>query len=267
MDPRSLAAWEGRGHRSAAPPIHARLFLAGAPPGAPDLVLLHGIGMSGRSMIPTARLLAPVARVFVPDLPGTGRSRAESGVPPGPAELADALTRFLDEAGLERAHIVANASGCEVAIDLAARRPWRVASLVLVGPTGDPEARSWPRRLARWARNAPREPLALAPILVRDWLDAGLRRGLGTSARSLRDPLERKLPWVEAPVLALRGSLDPIAPARWVGRIAREVQRGRVAVVPGATHTVSYQSPLELSRVVRASLGLPLSDAKRRLLP
>ena len=54
--------------------IHAVEMGGTADGSEPVFVLVHGLGMSGRYMMPTAELLSPWGRVHVPDLPGFGRS-------------------------------------------------------------------------------------------------------------------------------------------------------------------------------------------------
>ncbi|MGH9903531.1 MAG: alpha/beta fold hydrolase, partial [Pyrinomonadaceae bacterium] len=54
--------------------IHARVWEREAPAGAPTVVLVPGLGISGRYMIPTAVRLPHFARVYAIDLPGFGRS-------------------------------------------------------------------------------------------------------------------------------------------------------------------------------------------------
>jgi len=75
--------------------IHARTGGEGMP-----VVLLHGYGVSGTYMLPLARSLAPSFSVFVPDLPGFGRSEQPT-TPLGIADLASALADLLDAAGLQ----------------------------------------------------------------------------------------------------------------------------------------------------------------------
>lgn len=41
----------------------------------PAVVLVHGVGVSGRHLVPAAELLARRCRVWIPDLPGFGRSQ------------------------------------------------------------------------------------------------------------------------------------------------------------------------------------------------
>ena len=45
-----------------------------AGPAAPAMVHVHGFGISGTYLEPTAVMMAGHARHFIPDLPGTGRS-------------------------------------------------------------------------------------------------------------------------------------------------------------------------------------------------
>jgi pimeloyl-ACP methyl ester carboxylesterase len=44
------------------------------PPDAPVMMHLHGFGLSGRYLLPTAELLQDEFHTYVPDLPGYGRS-------------------------------------------------------------------------------------------------------------------------------------------------------------------------------------------------
>ena len=105
------------------------------------MVLLHGYGVSGSYMLPLARSLAPSFSVFVPDLPGFGRSE-QPPTPLGIADLASALADLLDAAGLQCPAFVANSMGCQVVTELAVRRPGRVGPIVLIGPTVDPQRRT-----------------------------------------------------------------------------------------------------------------------------
>lgn len=92
--------------------------------GGVAVVLVHGLVVSGLYMVPTAERLAPFYRVFVPHLPGFGRSD-KPGRALNVAELADALGEWMDAAGLGRAVLVGNSLGCQVVADMAARGPHR----------------------------------------------------------------------------------------------------------------------------------------------
>jgi pimeloyl-ACP methyl ester carboxylesterase len=99
------------------------------------MLLLHGIGGSWRNFESIVPLLARRYDVLGIDMPGYGAS------PPLPAEvepsvpaLADAVERELDRLGLERTHILGNALGGFVALELARRG--RATTVVALAPAG-----------------------------------------------------------------------------------------------------------------------------------
>ncbi len=56
-------------------PVHARVS-ADSAPGSPPVVLVHGIGVASRFMVPIAELLAPHHPVYAPDLPVSARAQS-----------------------------------------------------------------------------------------------------------------------------------------------------------------------------------------------
>jgi 2-hydroxy-6-oxonona-2,4-dienedioate hydrolase len=217
------------------------------------VVLVHGLGISSRSLVPTALALARDFSVYLPDMPGSGRTE-KPRAPFDVAELARALIDWLDAIGLERASFIGTSLGCQVVIELAAHSPRRVERLVLVGPTVDPRWRSMARQLPRWALEATREPFSLLPIIVRDYLRFGPLRFARTARFALDDRPESKLARIEAETLVVRGERDAFVSEAWAERVVRSLPDGRGAVVPGAAHAAYYSAPEELAAIVRPFL-------------
>ena len=237
-------------------PIHA--LVSADPPraaaGRPPVVLVHGLGLSCRYMVPLARHLAGDFRVFAPDLPGFGDSGKPDDILDVPG-LADALAAWVQAAGLRgRVAPVGNSFGCQVIADFAARHPELVDRAVLQGPTTPPDERTWLRQFVRWRQNQPYNPPAMGPVTWRDYRKAGLRRLYRTFRHVLRDPVEDKLPGIRAPVLVVRGQLDPICRLPWATEVARLLPEGRLAEIPGVAHTLCYTAPVELAAVTRTFL-------------
>jgi 2-hydroxy-6-oxonona-2,4-dienedioate hydrolase len=232
--------------------IHARVF-AGRP-GVETIVLVHGIGVSSRYLVPTAKRLAPDFEALAPDLPGFGRSPA----PPrrvGLGGLADVLARWLERLHLASSVVLANSFGCQVVTELAVRRPEQVSALVLVGPTIDRQARTFSRQLGRLARDTFREPISLWPLIAYDYALFAARGGMPLVGEMLADRLEDRLPHVAQPALVVRGSHDAIVPQGWAEEVAALLPRGRLHVVDGAPHAVNYADPDALAALVRAFLA------------
>jgi pimeloyl-ACP methyl ester carboxylesterase len=197
-------------------------------------VLLHGLAVSHRYLMPTAAALTG-GPVHVPDLPGFGLSGK-------PREVYDvehhcaAVAAWMDTEGLTGARVLGNSFGCQVAVELAVRRPDLVRALVLVGPTVDPAAPTATGQARRWLVDLAGEDPHQARISAADVRDAGVRRILTTLRLSVRHRIDRRLPLVQAPVLLLRGEHDPIAPPAWIEQAARLTPEAVTGVVPGAAH-------------------------------
>ncbi|MDR7274890.1 alpha/beta fold hydrolase [Catenuloplanes atrovinosus] len=201
-------------------------------PGTP-WVLLHGLAVSHRYLMPTATALP--GPVYAPDLPGFGRSGAPRRAL-DPREHAAVIAAWMDADGLRGARVLGGSYGCQVAVELAISRPDLAGLLVLAGPTADPAAGMVAHAL-RLARDLPREDLRHMPAVVAGTLAAGPRRIVATLRTAVRHRIERRLPLVTAPVLVLRGEHDPIAPDAWTSFLAG-VASCRTLTVPGAGHNV-----------------------------
>ena len=205
--------------------MHARASGDLRPAPRAAVVLVHGLVVSSRYMVPTAERLAPYRRVFAPDLPGFGRSEKPhrdldvSG-------LSDALSAWMGEVGLERAVLVGNSFGCQIIADLAVRHPERVEQAILQGPTVDPRGRTVLRQVGRFLLDIPRQPPSFVPIELLDFVNAGTRRSWRTFRYALEDRIEEKLPYLKVPTLVVRGSQDPIAPQRWTQEVTELLPMG-----------------------------------------
>jgi 2-hydroxy-6-oxonona-2,4-dienedioate hydrolase len=215
----------------------------------PPVVLVHGLGVSGRYLLPTARELAREFRVVVPDLPGFGLSTR----PPRPlrlAELSAVVDRLSAAAGIERGIFLGNSFGCQIITQLATTNPDRVERLVLVGPTVDDSAQSVHRQASRLLLDATREPPELVRLVARDYLRAGARTVAATAAEALRDRIAENARRVTAPTLVVRGSRDPLVPQAWAERLAAAFPNGDLNVVEGIPHAVNYVAPEALAALV-----------------
>lgn len=229
-------------------PVHTRAA-EGASQDAPVVVLVHGLGMSGRTMEPLLRRLAPYARVYVPDLPGfgaSGKPRRTLEV----EELADALHAWVGRSGINPLVYVGHSLGCQVIGHLALRHPGSVPSAVWVAPTRDPEVRTVTAYALRLLRDAPREPLSLLGLAVFDYLRSSPVRVLKTLADAIVSPVRPQLPALGVPVLVVRGEHDPVVPRRFCQKVVDLLPDCRLTEVPDAAHGAPYSHPDEVARIV-----------------
>lgn len=219
----------------------------------PPIVLVHGLAMSSLYMAPTACRLAARYRIYAPDLPGYGksqqpRSRLQRALTI--EQLSEVLLHWMDRLNIGPAVLIGNSMGCQIIADLAGRRPQRVLRAVMVGPTMDPAARSYPGQMARGALHLVLEPLGFWFVALRDYLNHGFRRTFQSLGYGLRDPIKHKLAAVQAPTLVVRGSRDKIVSEGWAEEVVWRLPRGAYAPIRGAGHVVNYDAPDKLAWVV-----------------
>ena len=214
------------------------------------VVLVCGLGVSSRYMIPAAMELANGFDVYCPDLPGFGKSSKPAHAL-NISQLSEALDGFLQANDLSRAVIVGHSFGCQIAAEFALRHSQKPERLVLAAPSGDPRVNSAFRYFGRLMLDTFLEPFSLIPLAVGDYLAAGLARGLRTVQFALEDRLEDKLQFIEMPALVLRGSSDPIVTSDWVRQAAGSLPDGKLLTIKGAAHAVNYNSPEQFARAIR----------------
>ena len=234
--------------------IHAKRSTVQLPDSAPTVVLVHGVGVSHRYLMPTAERLATFCRVWVPDLPGFGLSSKPQHILTL-QELSDALADWMRAVEIRRATLLGNSFGCQIIADFAVRHAALIERAILQGPTVDPAARTARQQLWRWLVNGRHEAPAQALVILRDYRDCGLRRVFRTFKYALDDHIEGTLPHVRVPTLVVRGSRDVIVPQRWAEEATRLLPDGRLVIIPHAAHTLNYQKPAELTEAVRSFLS------------
>jgi len=236
----------------------------------PALLLLHGFTGSAETLRPLASELARGYRTISVDLLGHGRSDAPRDPSRYALEIAAGdLARVLDALGESRAHVLGYSLGGRIGLGLAALRPQRVRSALLIGASAgiaDPAERAARRRadealaeslevdgLESFVTRRMALPLfASQARLGSDFLararEARLRNsahGLAASLRGIgagaQPPLHERLARLDVPLLFAAGAED----AKFAG-IARELaalaERGAFALVPAAGHAAQLEN-------------------------
>jgi pimeloyl-ACP methyl ester carboxylesterase len=101
----------------------------------PAVVMIHGLGATKVSFLPTLAALAPHHRAIAVDLPGFGDSDKPIQAPYNAPYFASAMTALLDALELDRADFVGNSMGGRVAIELGLRTPERARRVALLAPS------------------------------------------------------------------------------------------------------------------------------------
>jgi len=232
---------------------------------AAAIVHVHGFGISGTYLEPTAALLAQRYRCYVPDLPGMGRSLR----PRRPLDLpglARALIHYCDAVGVERATFVGNSLGCPLICEVAASFPDRISGAALVSPAGGPSNLPAPRAVLQMVLDGPREPLGLIPVAARDYLRFGPWRSLQLFRAMMAFPTLERVRHLRVPTLVVAGSRDPLVRVERA-HVFAGLPHVQAVRVPGA-HALNFSHPTMIAALVEAHLdGEPLQASGGRYGP
>jgi 3-oxoadipate enol-lactonase len=245
----------------------------------PPIVLVHaGIADHRAWDAMVQPLVAAGYRAIRYDARGFGKSATEDVEFSNRADLV----AVLDAAGVERAALVGNSRGGQIAIDTAVEFPDRVVALVPVGAgLGGYDAPATPEELALYEEGerlqAAGEVDAALSLDVRLWVDGpgqpegrapgSVREAVRAMDRPLlepgrvfgrpivlRPPANDRLAGLRCPLLAVVGALDTSDTAATAHRLAEGCPSARAVVVPGA-HMVGMEVPDALAGMIADFLG------------
>ncbi|WP_232847783.1 alpha/beta fold hydrolase [Occultella kanbiaonis] len=223
-----------------------------ASPGAPVMTHLHGFGLSGRYLLPTAELLADEFLTYVPDLPGFGRSGRPRDVLDVP-DLAHAAARFLDDRGVRSTTLVGNSMGCPVICEFAHRYPERLDRAVLVSPAGGIQNQPLRRAIGQLTKDGRREPAKMLSVATPDYLRFGVPSTVRLFRALTRYPTLERLLELSLPTLVVLGDRDPLLPgAERIREVAGQTDNHvLVVIIEGAAHAINFSHPGELAHAIR----------------
>ena len=255
----------------------------------PPVILLHGLGATNASFLPTFVELAQDHHVIAPDLPGHGDSgkpvrRYHAGF------FARWLDSFITELGLDQPIIIGNSMGGRVALEFGLRHPEKVSGLVLVCPA---MAFLRGRELVPLVRYL-RAELGVIPLipskgriiqgirtmfarperLPDGWYNSAAeefqrvfggpkgRIALFSAAREIYlDPphgekgLWERLGRLTPPTLFIWGDKDRLVPARFAPHVGRVAPAARSMVLEDCGHVPQFEKPEELHHAIRSFLA------------
>lgn len=240
---------------------------------APLVVLTHGAGADHRMFDAQLPMLEPSYRVLTWDVRGHGDSRP-LGSDFSIRDAAFDLLAILDEIGQERAILIGQSMGGNIAQEVTFVRPDRVAALVVVGSSCNtlPPSRvervllaMTPAILAAYPWSMLKRQSARASSVrpeVRAYLEgtfdvvgrSDFNRILLATTRCIRDEPGY---CIEQPVLICHGAHDGTGNIRSVApRWAARDPRARLVVIPDAGHCANQDNP----EFFNGLLGAFLSD-------
>lgn len=248
-----LAGFESRSAQVAGYRVH---YLAEGPSGGPVVVLVHGLGGRADDWRELAPWLAKAGfRVYMPDLPGYGRSEKPADFSYSVPDEGGVVVGFLDALGLKQVDLGGWSMGGWIAQKIAFEHPERVRRLMLFDSAGIYQKPDWdtglftPKTAAELDQleallmpHTPKVPAFIERDILRHsrknaWV---IHRAMGTMLTG-RDATDSLLPQLRMPVLIVWGGEDHITPVSQGEKIHQLVPQSQLEVFPGCGHLAAGQ--------------------------
>lgn len=215
----------------------------------PSLVLIHGL-LSSEYMKPLGEYLAKNYNVYIPDLPGFGKSYK-----PHHAfnleQHAQFLKEFIDQLHFTNVVLIGNSYGSQVIIRYASQHPDHISKIVLTGPTVDKNSRNLLSQLTAFILDSSNVPQWQKEYAIFEgYPKAGLKRVIKSISESINDQPEKYLPLIKVPALIVRGEKDPYTSDKWIDEITQLLPNAQSVQIPDKGHTVTSNAPEELAQII-----------------
>ena len=249
--------------------IRVHYYVGGS--GSP-VVLIHGLGGRAEDWAALMPRLVRNHRVYVPDLPGYGRSDWPRNATYSISEEAASVEAFMDKMHLQRVDLGGWSMGGWIVMKVALDQPQRIRRLMIFDSAGIRFNLNW--NTALFEPNTPQKLQALDDLLMptppprvpgfvahsifryvdrHGWV---VRRNM-ESMLTGADLLDGKLGALKMPVLIVWGKQDHLIPWTVGEQIHKDIPQSELEVFDGCGHLAAGQCAGRVAPVVRGFLNEP----------
>lgn len=242
--------------------IHYYVF---GPSDGKAVVLVHGLGGRSEDWVNLAPYLAKAGyRVYMPDLPGYGRSERPANFSYSVTDESNIVAGFMDDLGLKQVDLGGWSMGGWIVQLAALRHPERICRLMLFDSAGLYVKPAWNTKLftpisaaeideldALLMPNPPKLPGFVARDILRTsqehaWV---IRRALTTMLEG-KETTDNLLPGLRMPVLIVWGEVDHITPISLGNKMQQLIPHSELDVVKGCGHLAPNECAGQISPFV-----------------
>jgi 3-oxoadipate enol-lactonase len=245
---------------------NVRLYYEDHGAGPQTILFAHGLLWSGKMFTKQVDVLRPRYRCITFDWRGQGQSSVTHDGYDMETLYADTVA-LMDALHIETCHVVGLSMGGFIGMRLAARRPDRVASLILIGTSADPEpTANIPKYrmlnlVARWLSLRLVAGRVMSIMFGQKFLTNPLRQheraewrrqlfanhriGItqATSGVIARQGVSDELQKIAVPTLILVGDQDVATVPATAQRMHERISHSQLVIIPGAGHTSTVEEP------------------------
>jgi pimeloyl-ACP methyl ester carboxylesterase len=234
--------------------------------GKPFLIL-HGWGSNSDRWAPVAEKIAEKGFcVYVPDLPGFGKSDALP-VPWDTNKYIDWIEKFVAELNLGEFYLLGHSFGGALASKMAVKHVQDVKKLFLVSAacvrkktTGKKFSKVFSKviKIFYFVPYYAFFRKAIYKFIIRksDYVYVeGIMKS--TYLNVISEDLSFHLPFIKVPTIIIWGDKDEYTPIQEGYFIEKQIRKSKIIVIPGAGHDLNRKQPEILAEKVLSALGGP----------
>jgi pimeloyl-ACP methyl ester carboxylesterase len=241
--------------------IESNFKLAGE--GKPILIL-HGWGGSSDSWEKVIDLLVEQNfKVFCPDLPGFGKTKAPKETW-GVSDYVDWVLKFVEKQKLENFILLGHSFGGRISIKFANYYPNKISSLILCDSAGLKIKPNWKRRVVlgfigflklifgiTFFQKIKKEIKDIFYFIISetDYAKANSRMKK-IMKRVISEDLFRYLSGIKSETLIVWGEKDDIVPLSHAHVFNKQIQNSKLEIIEGVKHSPHLQSPEKLVAII-----------------
>ena len=247
----------------------------------PAIILIHGLGASAEIWMHNIAALANDHKIFVPDLPGFGRSEQP---PPSfrPFDYARFIDNFMEALNIPKASLVGQSLGGGIVLQYALKFPQKVEKLILVDCAGFGKEVRWTLKLMSlpWIGELVTHPTRLGvalffkfavrdpSVITKEFIDIyykiftqpGFQAFMLKTTRAILDihgakeealaPIRENLQLIKQPVLIVWGENDRVLPLQQAYAGREKMPNARLHIMARCGHIPNLEKPGEFNNVV-----------------
>lgn len=220
----------------------------------PIVVWGHGWGQSHQAFVPLATSLEKMGQHVLVDFPGFGDSPAPENIV-GTEDYADLIASWAKDQGINKLIWIGHSFGCRVGIQLAARYPDLVQSMILIAAAGLPRKKSLYKTFriltykALKALGVNKDWLA-AKFGSTDFKNAGPMRAI--FVKVVNENLTDQANQVQCPVQLIYGDQDTETPPDIGQRLEKLITNAKMVSLAGQDHySVLGQGRHQVASLIR----------------
>jgi len=218
--------------------------------GNKKIIFLHGWQANGKSFLPLIPYLYKKYKIFLPDLPGFGKSKFNSKLESS-FDYAEEVVKWIKSKKIKNVYLTGHSFGGKVAAIIAQKEPQIVKRLILIAPSGIKNKKLSvlykikaiiPKRIVSIL-----SPFLKRHLASRDYKEAG--KLLPLFKNLVKEDMQKTFSGIKVPTLIIWGKDDKELNKENGKKIKKLIKNSKLKIVEG-DHFPFLKNPKKIAKLI-----------------